>query len=389
MDKINEVLTRGVEETIVEESLVKKLNSSKKLVIKLGIDPTGSKLHLGHSVVLRKLQQFQDLGHQAVLVIGDFTALIGDPSGRTQERKNMTKEQIHLNMETYKAQASKIVDFNKVKFEYNSTWFEKMGLQGVLELASKATVSQIMERKEFRERLKQNIDIPYLEMLYPLMQGYDSVHLKADVELGGTDQKFNLLMGRQIQKRYDQPEQDAMMMKLLTGTDGAKMSKSAGNFISLDSDPNDMYGKIMAITDELMIQYAELCTDLDLEEFKESNDPFNLKKKLAKIIVEIYHSKEDGEKAEKNFVNVHQEGNYEQNEVISQTISAGQYKPVEMVISSGATSSTTQAKDLIRSGAVKIDRNDIPLISDWSKLIKLEEGQIITIGKKRVVKVIK
>jgi len=256
MDKTNKILTRGVDEVIVEESLARKLATRKNLIIKLGIDPTGSELHLGHAVVLKKLQEFQDAGHQAVLVVGDFTALIGDPSGRTKERKKLTKVQIEKNMESYKKQASKVLDFNKVQFVYNSSWFEKMGLQGVLELASKATIAQILERKEFRERLKENIDVPYLEMLYPLMQGYDSVHLKADVELGGTDQKFNLLMGRQIQKRYDQEEQDVVMMKLLTGSDGSKMSKSANNYISLSATPEDMYGKIMAIPDDLM---AEIC----------------------------------------------------------------------------------------------------------------------------------
>lgn len=388
MDKIEEVLTRGVDEVIVKDSLYKKLKGRKKLVVKLGIDPTGSKLHLGHSVVLRKLRQFQELGHEAVLVIGDFTALIGDPSGRTQERKNITKELIQENMETYKRQASKILDFNKVKFVYNSSWFEKMGLMGVLELASKATVSQIMERKEFKERLKNNIDIPYLEMIYPLMQGYDSVELKADVELGGTDQKFNLLMGRQIQKRYNQPEQDVLMMKLLTGTDGAKMSKSAGNFVALDSEPNDMYGKIMSVPDDLMYQYAELCTDLDLKKFKNPSDPFNLKKMLARTIVEIYNGADEAAKAERNFKEVFQEGNFSkmnESELLV-TIPEGEYKPIQFPVISGATTSTSQAKDLVRSGGTEIDGRKI---EEWSVPIKVEPGQIIKVGKRRIIKVIK
>jgi tyrosyl-tRNA synthetase len=381
MDAVETLLNRGVQEILVKESLIKRLNSGKKLVVKLGIDPTGSELHLGHAVVLRKLSQFQDLGHQAVLVIGDFTAKIGDPSGRIEERKNLTDEQIKENMKSYKEQASKILDIKKARFEFNSSWLAKLGMEGIFELASKATLAQIQEREEFRNRLAHKIDIPYLEMLYPLMQGYDSVALKADVELGGTDQKFNLLMGRQIQKRYNQKEQDIVMMELLPGTDGAKMSKSAQNYISLTADPYDMYGKVMSISDEVMPLYYKLCTDLE-----PSGQNFDDKKRLAKEIVRIYHGKKLAAEAEENFEKVYQKGQYQESQLIHKTIPAGKYKPVDIPINSGATTSTSQAKDLMRSGAVQIN-GKVQKIESWSEPIEVRAGDIIKVGDKRIVKV--
>ena len=384
--KIEKLLTRAVDEVIVKGSLRERLNSGKPLTVKLGIDPTGSELHLGHSVVLRKLREFQDLGHKIVLVIGDFTAKIGDPSGRTGERKNITDEQIQENMKTYKEQASKILDVKKVDFQYNSSWLGKLGLKGILELASKATIAQIMERKEFRNRLAHDVDVPYLEMFYPLMQGYDSVALKADVELGGTDQKFNLLMGRQIQKRYDQPEQDILILKLLPGTDGAKMSKSADNYIALTSNPYDMYGKIMSIPDDLISTYAELCTDLGPTELTKTDDRFTQKKLLAKEIVRLYHGDDISKGAEENFRKVFQEGKYQETQLIEKVIPAGSYKPTEIGTASGTTTSTVQAKDLFRQGAIEIDGSK-PKIDDWSKPINLKSGTIIRIGKRRIVKV--
>ncbi len=381
MEAIETLLTRGVEEVLVKESLVKRLNSGKKLVVKLGIDPTGSELHLGHAVVLRKLREVQDLGHEAVLVIGDFTAKIGDPSGRIEERKNLTDEQIKQNMKSYKEQAAKILDIKKARFEYNSSWLEKLGMQGIFELASKATLAQIRERKEFRNRLAQNIDVPYLELLYPLMQGYDSVALKTDVELGGIDQKFNLLMGRQIQKRYDQKEQDILMMKLLPGTDGAKMSKSAENYIAITADPYDMYGKVMSISDEVMPLYFELCTSLS-----PTGKNFEDKKALAREIVKIYHGADLANKSEENFEKVYQKGEYQESQFIHKTIPAGEYKPVDVPIKSGATTSTAQAKDLIRNRAVEINGKVLD-IQSWSEPLKLKAKDIIKIGDKRIVKV--
>jgi tyrosyl-tRNA synthetase len=382
---LEKLLTRSVEEIIVKESLIKRLTSGKKLVIKLGIDPTGSQLHLGHAVVLRKLRDFQELGHQAVLVIGDFTAKIGDPSGRTQERKALTNEQVKKNMESYKEQAGKVLDLKKIKFAYNSEWLEKMGLKGMLELASKATIAQIMERKEFKERVKSDVDIPYLEMFYPLMQGYDSVALKADVELGGTDQKFNLLMGRQIQKRYDQKEQEIMMMKLLPGTDGAKMSKSAENYIPLIGDPFDMYGKVMSVSDELLPTYFELCTDIPLKSI-DLGDPFKAKKKLARTLVETYHNIQIAQEAEENFEKVFSKGKYQETQSVSKTIPAGFYKRLEIPIVSGSTTSTVQAKNLWRNNAIEIN-GKVPPTGSWTDKIELKPGDLIKIGAKRIIKV--
>jgi len=386
--KIEKLLTRAVDEVIVRESLIERLNSNKSLTVKLGIDPTGSELHLGHSVVLRKLREFQDLGHKVALVIGDFTAKIGDPSGRTQERKHLTDKQIKENMKSYKQHAGKILDLENTQFKYNSSWLGKLGLKGILELASKVTLAQIMERKELRGRIETKEDVPYLETLYPLMQGYDSVELGADVELGGTDQKFNLLMGRQIQKRYGQTEQDIVILKLLPGTDGAKMSKSANNFISLTSNHHDMYGKIMSISDELIPVYTELCTDLDVGKLSDSDNKFDQKKALAREIVRIYHGEESSIKAEENFRKVFQEGKYEENLLIENTLQEDKYKPTEIATASGATTSTVQAKELIRQGAVVIDGKTLKP-SDWSEPIDLKAGTLIQIGKRRIVKVVK
>lgn len=384
---INTVLNKGVDEVIVKESLENKLKSNKKLIVKLGIDPTGSELHLGHAVVLRKLREFQDLGHYAILVIGDFTAKIGDPSGRTKERKSITDKQIEENMTSYLNQASKVIDIKKVRLVNNSEWLSKMGMQGVFELASKVTIAQIMERKEFRDRLKNNIDVPYLEMLYPLMQGYDSVHLKADVELGGTDQKFNLLMGRQIQKRYGQLEQDVITMKLLTGTDGNKMSKSANNYISLKASASEMYGKVMSISDEMIPEYWDLCTYLPKGNLTIEKHPMKLKKILAKEIVNIYHGEKSSTEAEKNFEQVFQKGNFVEDVKIESTIPSGTYKPLQIAISSGATTSTSQAKDIIKNGSIAIN-GVVFKPNSWGEEISLTSGTQIFVGKKRVINVL-
>ena len=348
---INNLISKSIDEIIVRDSLINKLGSGKKLVVKLGIDPTGSKLHLGHVVVLKKLKEFQDLGHQIILIIGDFTARIGDPSGKNKERKTLSSKEIENNMKTYKQQIEKILDLNKTKFVYNSQWLAKMDLKNIFELASKTTFAQIFERNDFRQRIEEGNDISYLETLYPLMQGYDSVQLKADVELGGTDQKFNLLMGRQIQKRYKQKQQDVVIVKLLPGLDGAKMSKSANNFISIDEKPFDMYSKVMSISDNLIPEYYELCTNIsskDLEKIvskleNEKEKVYEIKRQLAKEIVEIYHGTNEAELASNNFVKVYKYGQYKEAE-IHIVIKSGNYKLREIPILSNATTSTVQAK---------------------------------------------
>jgi len=388
---IKNLITKSIDEIIVRDSLINKLNSGKKLIVKLGIDPTGSKLHLGHVVVLKKLKEFQDLGHQIVLIIGDFTARIGDPSGKNKERKTLSSKEIENNMKTYKQQIEKILDLNKTKFVYNSQWLAKMDLKNIFELASKATFAQIFERNDFRQRIEEGNDISYLETLYPLMQGYDSVQLKADVELGGTDQKFNLLMGRQIQKRYKQKQQDLVIVKLLSGLDGAKMSKSANNFISIDEKPFEMYSKVMSISDNLIAEYYELCTNIsskDLERIvskleSKKEKIYEIKRQLAKDIVEIYHGTNKAELASDNFVKVYKYGQYKEAE-IHIVIKSGNYKLREIPILSNATTSTVQAKKLVMQGAVEINNKKI---LDPNQKISLKAKDIIRIGKKRFVKV--
>src|SRR3989338_8165632 len=265
LDKIDELLTRGVEEVLDKEHLRKAI-LSKQIRIKFGIDPTMPDLHLGHSVVLRKLRQFQDLGHQVVLIIGDYTEMIGDPTGRTETSKVLTEQEVKDNMEKYLDQVGKILNIKKTEVRYNSEWLDK-GLQGILSLAQAGTVNQMLRRADFRQRMDNDLDITVLELMYPLMQGYDSVAVKADVELGGTDQKFNLLIGRRVQRHFNQAEQDVVTVPLLEGLDGVKkMSKSFGNYIALDEKPGDMFGKIMSIPDALISKYIELCTDLPLSD---------------------------------------------------------------------------------------------------------------------------
>ncbi len=247
---IDELLNRGVEEIIVRESLEKKLKNGQKLRLKFGIDPTAADLHLGHTVPLRKLKQFQDLGHQVILIMGDFTATIGDPSARDDARKVLSREEVKKNMGTYLAQVGKILDLKKTEVRYNREWYDQKDTLFLFDLSSKVTLQQVLKRDDFQKRLSENRDINMLETMYPLLQGYDSVCVKADLELGGTDQKFNLLMGRKVQKSFGQPSQDVMMLSLLEGTDGVqKMSKSVGNYIGILEEPNQMFGKVMSIPD--------------------------------------------------------------------------------------------------------------------------------------------
>jgi len=252
-DRIEELLSRGVDEVIDKEHLRKRLLCGRRLRVKFGIDPTGSDLHLGHVVPLRKFRHFQNLGHQVIFLIGDFTAMIGDPSGRSEARKMLTEKDIKENMKDYIRQAGKILDFKKIEVRYNSEWYNKKGAMFLFELTSAVTVARAMERDDFQKRMKDDVDVSVLELIYPLMQGYDSVALEADVELGGRDQKFNLLMGRRVQRRYGAPEQDIMTVPLLEGTDGVrKMSKTYGNYIGINENAREIYGKTMSIPDSLM-----------------------------------------------------------------------------------------------------------------------------------------
>ena len=304
--KIEELLTRNVEEIFVRDSLKKKLLSGKQLKIKLGFDPTGSKIHIGRAVVLHKLREFQSLGHQVIFIVGDFTAQVGDPSDKLEKRPMLKKEEIKRNLKTYKQQVGKIIDLSKAKFVYNSTWLKKLGFQEISELAESFSIQQMSARRNFKDRFEKGEEVSLREFMYPLMQGYDSVMIKADVEIGGFDQLFNLKAGRIIQKHYNQPEQDVLTCQMLEGTDGRKMSTSWGNIVTIVDEPNDMFGKIMSTKDELIAKYFLLCTNLKEEEIPKSKNPRDLKMKLAYEIVKIYHGEKKAQEAEENFIKIFQ-----------------------------------------------------------------------------------
>lgn len=382
---IEEVLSRGVEEIIVKESLGDKLKSGKQLRVKFGIDPTGSDLHLGHAVTLRKLKQFQDLGHQVILLIGDYTAMIGDPSGRDVTRPILKEEDVKRNMKTYLEQAGKVIDIKKAEIRHNSEWYAKPGFTSLLmDLTSKITVARILERDDFQKRLKEGSDIQMQEIMYPLLQGYDSVALEADVELGGNDQKFNLLMGRKLQKKYGQPEQDIMTMELLVGTDGErKMSKSYGNFIAIMDSADEMFGKIMSIPDNMLREYFELTTEVPINEVEDEikNKPMEAKKRLAREIITLYHSQKEADAAQENFIKVFSEGQKPE-EVKSYKVESS--KVLDVLVETGLAESKGEARRLIEQKGVKLDDQIIDDIN-----LEIPAGEhLIQKGKRFFVKVI-
>lgn len=393
-EKINKVLTKGVEDVLVKDHLEKKLLSGKKLRIKFGIDPTGSVLHLGHAVPLRKLKEFQDLGHQIILLIGDFTARIGDPTGKSATRKPITDKEIKANMKDYVKQANLILDMSRVEIRYNSEWLDKMKFAELVALASKVTFAQVAQRADFKERIKNDVDLSLQEFLYPIMQGYDSVELKSDVEIGGTDQKFNLLMGRQLQKRYNQEPQDIITCPLLEGLSGGdKMSKSFDNYIALTENPESIYGKIMSLADNMIIRYFELCTYLEKEEInkikKELNDggnPRDLKMKLAFEITKIYHGEKKAKVAEAHFIKTVQKKEVPE-EIEEMKLEAGNWKLVDLLVETKLASSKSEARRLIKQGGVKVDNE---VIKDINKEIEISStGNLIQKGKRQFIRVIK
>jgi len=379
-----EVIKRGVVEIISEVELIKKLESSIKtkvpLKIKAGFDPTAPDLHLGHTVLLRKLRQFQDLGHEVYFLIGDFTGQIGDPSGRSETRKQLTKEEVKNNAETYKKQVAKVLDIEKVKIVFNSKWFEGMTGADILKLTTHATVSQMLARDDFKKRYSKGENISILEFIYPLMQGYDSVMLEADIELGGTDQIFNLLVGRDFQKDFNQPQQVVLTMPLLEGTDGVqKMSKSYGNYIGINEAPKDMFGKIMSIPDILMYKYYELLTDEDLAVVKKMH-PKDAKVNLAKIIITHYHSQANAEKEAEEFSRVFSQKEVPQD--IEEFKSDGKKSILTILLESKLVTSGNEARRLIKQQAVafenkKIDEDFVPKATG-----------ILKIGSRRFLKVV-
>lgn len=390
------LLKRGTAEILPEDEFLKKLENSirnqKPLRAKLGLDPTAPDIHLGHSVVLNKLRQFQDLGHEVHLIIGDFTGRIGDPSGKSETRKQLSEEEVIQNARTYEMQIFKILDKSKTYIYFNSEWLSRMRFADVINLAGKYTVARMMEREDFSRRFKEGIPISVHEFLYPLMQGYDSVVLRADVELGGTDQKFNLLVGRDLQKEYGQEPQIALMMPILEGTDGVqKMSKSLGNYIGINEDANEMYGKTMSIPDSLITRYFELVTRVPMEEITEIEtaiksgrmNPRDAKMRLAREIVRMYHGQEEAYRAEERFKLVFQQREIP-DDIEEFTISTNPIWVGKLLVETGLCPSTSEAKRMVKQGAVKVDGKRI---EDEDANLALEDGQVIQVGKRRFVRI--
>lgn len=391
------ILSRGCEEIINEAEFKKKLEKSistnTPLKIKLGIDPSGTELHLGHAVPLRKLKQFQDLGHQVYFLIGTFTGRIGDPTGKSETRKMLSEEQVMENIKTYLDQVKLILDLDKINVVYNADWLEKLSLVDVLKLLSMFTVSQMISREDFAKRLSENKPVSLIEFMYPILQGYDSVELQADVELGATEQKFNLLRGRDLQKNFGQEQQICMIMPILVGLDGVeKMSKSLGNYIGVKDTPNDMFGKIMSISDELMENYYTMITEVPSEKIEEIKQeiangnlhPMEAKKQLGQEVVKIYYGEEAGIEARNWFENVFSKRNLD----VDLPEVELEYKEVGvidlLVKETALVNSTSEARRLIEQGGFKI--NDVA-IKDVKATVVLESGMIVRAGKKKIVKV--
>jgi len=384
INKQLEIIKRGAVEIISEAELRQKLEQSAKeerpLVVKAGFDPTAPDIHLGHTVLLRKMRQFQDLGHKVVFLIGDFTAQIGDPSGRSEKRKRLSKEEVAKNAATYKKQVSKVLDLDKLHIVFNTDWFEKMSGVDILKLSTHATVSQMLAREDFKKRLSKAEEISLLEFMYPVLQGYDSVKLEADIELGGTDQIFNLLVGRDIQKDFGQPQQVVITMPLLEGTDGVqKMSKSFANYIGINEPPKEMFGKIMSISDELMLKYYELLTDADLSAVRRMH-PKEAKAKLAEEIITQYHSQKAAQEARQEFERVFGEKQVPQD--IPGYKTDGTQPILGILLDSGLVKSGNEARRLLQQGAVYFNDTKV----DKESFIPQESG-ILKVGSRRFLKI--
>tara|TARA_B100000676_G_scaffold117490_1_gene116978 strand:+ start:3827 stop:5023 length:1197 start_codon:yes stop_codon:yes gene_type:complete len=384
-----EILLRGIEEIIPKEEFLAKLKKNKTLRIKVGFDPTAPDLHLGHTVIINKMKLFQDMGHEVIFLIGDFTGSVGDPSGVNETRPVLSKSDLKKNSKTYQKQVFTILDPQKTEIRYNSEWMNKLKPSDFIKLASTQTVARMLERDDFDKRYKSQQPISIHEFLYPLLQGYDSAILKVDVELGGTDQKFNLLMGREVQKHYGLEQQSIMTLPLLEGLDGVKkMSKSLENYIAIEDKADDMFGKIMSISDELMWRYFDLLSFKDSAEIdnlkkdqKNGENPRNIKFILAQEIVERFHGEKKSKSALNEFLNRFQKGNIPTNiEDISLTLSKDELTLSRVLKDSKLTASTSEALRMIKQGAVKIDGEKV-LDSDHK--ITLNEEQIYQVGKKR------
>ena len=390
IDQQLELLSRGVVETIpsneLEEKLSKAIKTGTPLRIKAGFDPSTPDLHLGHTVLLQKLKQFQDLGHQVIFLIGDFTGMIGDPSGVSETRNALSADQVRENAKTYQEQVFKVLDRGRTEIRFNSEWLGQMSALDFVNLGSKYTVARMLERDDFKNRFREKKDISILEFYYPLMQGYDSVHLHADVEIGGTDQKFNLLMGRTLQRRYGQTSQVVMTLPLLEGTDGVrKMSKSFGNYIGIQEPPQEIFGKVMSISDRLMVRYYELLTNRDISEVQ-SMDPMEAKLELALGSVAQYYTVEAAHEARKDFDETHRKRVFpEFIEMTTIKSEDGKIGIVDLLIHPQLhlATSKSEAKRLIQQGAVEVDEQKIVDIYH-----KINEGRYkVKVGKRRFARV--
>ena len=387
------IIARGADEVLVESELLKKLETGKPLRIKAGFDPTAPDLHLGHTVLLNKLRQFQDLGHHILFLIGDFTGLIGDPTGKNATRPPLTKKEVEDNAITYTSQVFKILEKSKTEVVFNSSWLSKLGADGMLKLAATHTVARMLERDDFSKRYKSQQPIAIHEFMYPLLQGFDSVELNADIEIGGTDQRFNLLMGRELQKYYGKPQQCIVTLPLLEGLDGVqKMSKSLNNYISINDLPETMFSKILSISDELMWRYIELLSLRSLDDInkwktrvEKGENPKNIKVEFAKEIVSRFHSKIEATSAEQDFQNRAVGGIPEDLEEYKVDVGSDGLGVANLLKSINFVTSTSEAMRLIKAGGVKIDGEKV---SDTKQTVSQNEQFVIQVGKRKFGKIV-
>jgi len=387
------LIKRGIDELISEDELIAKLKSKKQLIVKAGFDPTAPDLHLGHTVLINKLRHFQQLGHQIVFLIGDFTGMIGDPSGKNKTRPALNQEEINENAKSYKKQVFKILDPKLTDVRFNSEWSNKLGAEGIIKLASQYNLARMLERDDFNKRYKSNQTIALHEFLYPLIQANDSIALEADIELGGTDQKFNLLVGRELQRANGQEPQVVITVPILEGLDGVnKMSKSLDNYVGIDESPNEMFGKIMSISDELMWRWFELLSFRSIDEIKalkadqaRGKNPRDIKIDLAKELIARFHDEQSANLAEENFINQFQKKNIPDNiEEISFSMSGDSMPLANLLKECGMTSSTSEAMRMIEQGAVRIDEKKI---IDTKHIVSSNTSAIYQVGKRKFKKI--
>lgn len=395
IDEQIRIISKGVDEIIGLEDLKNKLEKSQKenkpMIVKLGLDPSAPDIHLGHTVVLRKMKQLQDLGHKVVIIIGDFTGKIGDPTGKSKARKALSTEQVLENAKTYEEQILKVLDKDKTDIVFNSQWLSKLSFEEAISLASTTTVARMLEREDFKKRYESQTPISLHEFFYPIMQGFDSVEIKADIELGGTDQRFNILMGRSLQKEFNQEPQVTIFMPLLEGLDGKdKMSKSLGNYIGIDEKANVMYEKAMTIPDELIIKYFELVTDIhpdvvekikvDLQ--KNIVNPRDIKMGLAKEIVRLYHGEEKANEAENRFKEVFQQGQIP-NDIKTVEVLKHDFDLIDELVKNKLVSSKSEVRRLITQGGIKVNNEKLLDINE----INLKDTMVVQVGKKKFIKI--